>query len=955
MMRMATQLNKLTLCKTFRFNILPRITFANSFLAYRSLPGQIISSGKILFLILFLSYNHLFAGTTGKLAGKVRDDSTGEPLVGVNLVLTGTDMGAATDEDGAYFVLQIPPGTYDLSATMIGYQEVIVKNVRIKIDLTTNIDINLSPGVVGLEEITVISERPMIQPDITYSQANVGSDEISALPVEELEEVISLQAGVVVGSDGTMHVRGGRGGEIVYLIDGISVTDPFTSGMAVELENNAIQELQFISGTFNAEYGQAMSGVVNIVTKDGSYNRYQSNLQMNIGDYWSSDDNIFMNIGKIEPTSLRDWQGSISGPTPLTGKKSSFFASGRYFFDEGYLYGQRRYWPDSFIQDPVTTTWNLVKAGDEKFVPMNWVEQLSGQLKMSLKLGTRSKISANITGSNTQFQTYNHKFKYNPEGDYQRFRTNSSIIAKYEQSLSPATFFTLNYSLTTNRYRYYVYEDPLDSTHYNVDPRIFSAASGYNFYIGGFRMGHYDRESQIQTYKADLLSQLTNLHQLKLGIEFRSSRFQETSFTILYNEDTDYIPQLPKENSPNFNKLIRTPTEFSVYSQDKIEFKDLIINLGIRWDYFDPDWKILSDPADPNYKQPLKPVNQYFDENGDGEINEDEIRPDNMKNDTDRLGYWFVTSSPKSQLSPRVALAFPITDAGVMHFSYGHFFQIPAYRYLYSNPDFEVTPGLSTTMGNADLEPERTTQYEVGFQQQIGFNTVIDVTAYYKDIRNLLGTKIVDTFIAGDRYALYVNRDYGNVRGVTISLTKRSSGFVSGALDYTYSFAEGNASDPAAAYYDELSGNEPEKQLVALDWDQRHTLNGTLTLHPSQSSGLSLVLQYWSGLPYTPSLAGTRIAYENSERKPDQYNVDLRSFWKFKFMNMNLSLNLSIYNLLDRRNEVLVYSDTGRATYTLIPTYTPQEQTHNTLDEYLVRPDFYSSPRQVKLGLTLSI
>lgn len=231
---------------------------------------------------------------------------------------------------------------------------------------------------------------------------------------------------------------------------------------------------------------------------------------------------------------------------------------------------------------------------------------------------------------------------------------------------------------------------------------------------------------------------------------------------------------------------------------------------------------------------------------------------------------------------------------------------------------------------------------------------MIDVTGFYKDIRNLLGTKIVDTFIAGDRYGLYVNRDYGNIRGITVSLTKRPSGFVSGSLDYTYSFAEGNASDPAAAYYDELSGNEPEKQLVALDWDQRHTLNSILTFHPAQNSGISLVLQYWSGLPYTPSLAGTRLAYENSERKPDQYNIDLRSFWNFKIGGLHISFHLNIYNLFDHRNEVLVYNDTGRAGYSLISTYTPQEQTHNTLDEYLIRPDFYSSPRQIKLGLTVT-
>jgi outer membrane receptor protein involved in Fe transport len=409
----------------------------------------------------------------------------------------------------------------------------------------------------------------------------------------------------------------------------------------------------------------------------------------------------------------------------------------------------------------------------------------------------------------------------------------------------------------------------------------------------------------------------------------RSSQLYEKSFTILYDEDTGYKPEIPTSDTPFNNKYTKHPFEYSAYLQDKIEYNDLVINMGLRWDFFEPDGEVLADPSDPNYHQPLKPINQYFDENNDGTISEAEARPDNKKSDADRLKYWFRKTTSKSQLSPRLALAFPITDKGVMHFSYGHFFQIPQYRYLYINPDFEITP-VSDILGNANLEPERTTQYEVGFQQQIGSNLGLDMTGFYKDIRNLLGIKIVDVFGGGDRYFLYVNRDYGNIRGIVISITRRPTGFISGTLSYTYSISEGNASDPAAAYYDEQAGNEPEKQLVALDWDQRHTLNTTITFHAFRGSGISFIGQYGSGLPYTPSLAGTRIAFENSERRPDQFDVDIRSYWNFKILGLNAALHFNIYNLFDRRNEVSVYYDTGRAGYSLIPTYTPQEQRFNT-------------------------
>ena len=132
-----------------------------------------------------------------------------------------TNLGAATDGDGNYYILQVPPGTYSVRFTMIGYQDLIMNNVRIQVDLTTTINASLSESVIGMNEVVVQAERPMIQTDVTYSQANISSEEVEMLPVEEFEDVIALQAGVV-SSNGEIHVRGGRGGEIAYMVDGIT-------------------------------------------------------------------------------------------------------------------------------------------------------------------------------------------------------------------------------------------------------------------------------------------------------------------------------------------------------------------------------------------------------------------------------------------------------------------------------------------------------------------------------------------------------------------------------------------------------------------------------------------------------------------------------------------------------------------------------------------------------------
>ena len=185
----------------------------------------------VFFLFLVIS-EILLSGTTGKLSGRVTDKTTGDPLIGVNVMVEGTVLGAATDSDGSFFILQLPPGSYNVRFSMIGYQTLVMNNVRIRVDLTTTLDGQLQESSVDMEEIVVQAERPMIQTDVTYSQANISSDEVEMLPVEEFEDVIALQAGVVT-TGGEIHVRGGRGGEISYMVDGITVTDPYNSGIAV--------------------------------------------------------------------------------------------------------------------------------------------------------------------------------------------------------------------------------------------------------------------------------------------------------------------------------------------------------------------------------------------------------------------------------------------------------------------------------------------------------------------------------------------------------------------------------------------------------------------------------------------------------------------------------------------------------------------------------------------------
>ena len=994
--------------------------------------------GRFYLLAVCFLWSLAFGGTTGKLAGRVTSKETGEPLIGANVMILGTTLGAATDIDGNFYVLQISPGTYSLRYSMIGYQSLVMNDVRIRVDLTTTMDGALNESVVGLEEIVVQAQRAIIQSDVTYSQANISSAEVDMLPVEEFEDVLALQAGVV-SLGGELHVRGGRGGEISYLIDGMTVTDPYNAGIAVEIENNAIQELQFISGTFNAEYGQAMSGIVNIITKDGDYSNFSGNVSVNGGSYLSQGNyldvvsrgsggvrdtiaqNVFPQLGSVNFGNISDFKGNFEGP--IFPGKISFFASGRYKKDFGYLYGQRIFHPNSFVWVDGLNNWILdetvvntqnpnhgklgndyVPAKDDSlmllidslreadafdWIPMDWSEQISTQFKLTWKVTPYLKMSFNKMVSNTHSQSYSHSYRWNPDGRPHIFSTNDGNLFRADLSLNQSTFASVMFSQAENHYRSHLSDDStfykkiideygddnystshLDTTLYEADPRIFDYASGNNFNVGGQSMGIYNRKSTVRTLKGELTSQVNKEHQVKTGFEYRLTNITMSDLTVQYNSGTAFQPyylnpiKSPKHDT--FGTDGREPIEWSIYLQDKIEQDQMIVNIGLRYDFFDPKWKVLNDTEDPNYLEPLKPINTYFDTDKDGEISDEEMTDNNRKSDDDRLDSnangekWFRHVSPKTQFSPRFALAFPITETGYMHFSYGHFFQNPSFSYIYDNPEFEVpaASGVSNTMGNADMQPQRTTQYEVGFSQQIGTDIGIEVTGYFKDIRNLNSTEIKKSFVAGDRYGMYVNKDHANSRGITLAVSKRSLQNFSGNVDYTYSVSEGNASDPTAAFYDEQSDIEPEKVLVPLDWDQRHTINGTMTYHPIPTSGISLVFNYGSGFPYTTEFIGIRTAFENNGLKPSTFNVDMRSYMNFSIMRkFMISAHINVYNLFDIRNELTVFNDTGRSTYSLNRTYTPQYSGPmlNSLDEYQVRPDYYSPPRQIKVGLSISL
>ena len=203
--------------------------------------------------------------TTGKISGLVVDKANTNPLPGANVYLEGSSYGTASDENGRFSLINIRPGKYVLKVDMIGYKSVVMQDVCISVNRTLSLDIELEETVLEGEVVTVEVNRLAQKKDQTGTIKNISGDEINALPVESVGSVVNMQAGVVNG-----HFRGGRNTEVTYMIDGVQVDETFGGSSAtVDIQPEAVQDLEVITGTFNAEYGRAMSGVVNVVTKDG--------------------------------------------------------------------------------------------------------------------------------------------------------------------------------------------------------------------------------------------------------------------------------------------------------------------------------------------------------------------------------------------------------------------------------------------------------------------------------------------------------------------------------------------------------------------------------------------------------------------------------------------------------------------------------------------------------------
>lgn len=904
----------------------------------------------ILALLMFVALSAM-AGTTGKIAGRVLDNS-GNPLVGATVMIVGTSYGAMTDANGEYFIINLQPGTYTLKASMVGMGYSTMEGIQVVTDLTTRTDFQLNPEAIGNTLITVTDQRGMILRDVTSSVQVISRDEIRTMPVAGIADIVNQQAGAT-SQGNQLHVRGGRAGEVVYLVDGVAQIDPRFNTFGSDIPMSAISETSIITGGFGAEYGNAQSGVINIITREGGSN-YTGSVSAN-GNNWealgTASDWTWSHPGPFREARLNA-EVAIGGPEPFTSYllpaiglnipgDTRLFVSAEWLQTGGGEDGRYAYWFNG------------------------WEDMTSVNVKLTYKPTPRTKL--NFTGyymdrtrgfgiwqwhkfedvyidEDTLSPTYEDTIANGANILYglpTRFNTNYSIGFGLTQTLSDATFLEFKLNQYQAKFEYRILNDP-ENPLYGVDPLYMTEYLGEGwtiedwleytpsrtldsdgFYRGGAsRYAWNNSSSTTSTLRLDITSQVNNNHQIKAGIEGK------------YFDIFDYNVDTASGGNIYMDRYHVFPNGGAVYLQDKMEYRGMIVNAGLRFDYFDSNFDNY--PADPS--NPVVPGTSPSD-------------PNHIINP--------VSIPIKYHLSPRIGFSHPITERDVLHFTYGHYFQTPQFDRLFGGADFDLS-GAFPIVGNPGLDPEETISYEVGVKHQFDDITMIDITGYYKDITGLVDMQ-KNFYTAVDGYDMYINADYGNVRGAELSIMRRPSNFWSFNANYSYSVSMGKSSSATQNYTYVWAGWVIPKKESYLNWDQRHSVNANLDYriprgegptigdsHFLEGLGAHVEWAFGSGFPYSSANQGTEAPEINDMRYPFTMNTTLKVNKTFWLGPVSMDIYCWVENLFNRHN---IFDIREEAWYDADQDG-DGEPDHDPMGQ-LGDPSAYTRHRQIRFGIGL--
>jgi len=799
----------------------------------------------ILSVFLLFVVSRTMAGITGKIAGKVTDAKTGKPLFGADVIIEGTKQGAATDNKGNYFVINLSPGKYTVRAQMMGYAALTKTDVIVAIDHTVTVDFALTTTVLMGKGVTIVAPRDVIAFDVAATQVSLDAAEVKGVPqATTLQQVINLQAGVDFdpttrgySSPAEVTIRGGGRGQNALMVDGLMMVDDRANRPMMNVNLSAVQAVNIIKGGFNAEYGNVRSGLINIVTKEGSPNRYNGSLEARItpghlkhsgvsifnpNNYflrpyldpavcyvgtangtwdaatqarypsfmgWNEFANTLTGMTADDARNLFIWQhraqgsdalgrkagsygdkpdwdveGSLGGPVPFLSKKLgglSFFASYRTHNELFALPTNRDYYQEQNSQLKLTAKIlpSLKLTLDGLYSETHTVQSAprADGMDAYMTSGTDILYSAIATG-------YDYVLGQNAALYYPAALNNFDIYRSMEgisidHVLSRSTFYNVRISMSRvqnfcggpSRFRDETTIRNFGSTAADETPLGYKVGI-FTMYDGMSTSGEGSVRdySEVNTVnaKVDMTSQVNKYNEVKIGAEFN---YDDINTHYEHNQIGDTGNNWVVE-------WRRFPYRGGAYVQDKLEFKGMIANIGLRADMNFPNSKAFATERYSMYFR--KKFMETFQQLAPSEPAKNHLK-----------------------LSPRLGISHPISDKAKLYFNYGHFYSMPT-----SNEMFMImkrSKGLSD-IGNPSVDMPKTVAYELGVEYNISNMFMLHLSGYYKDVSDQLANIHYVGYDGGVDYWSRQNQNYEDIRGFEVRIEKRLGSWVTGWANYNY-------------------------------------------------------------------------------------------------------------------------------------------------------------------------
>jgi len=950
---------------------------------------------RLVALAALLSFS--WAQTTGKISGTVTAED-GTPLSGANVSVSGTASGAAADENGAFQILNVPAGSYTVKASYIGYSSLEISGVRITSGLNTEVDFALAVSAVEGDVVQVTAEKPLIQKDETSSVSVVTSEQLENMPIRSLDGVLATMPGVVVQNN-DVHIRGGRDNEVAYFLNGASTTNLGNRENLVYVPQEAIEELQVQVGGYDAEVSGANSGVVKRSLKRGT-----SELAMNFShqtDGGAAGDDFMGGYSYGHTTTL----ASVSGPL-LGESLKYFAAYESSKEEDPYVKVSKAFaFEDQMDENPSATTYGadefdlswkdgVTPGSDDEFTNITGTLTYdAGPLRATVGVVNNSKTNNHGGGIMSQLRW----------GGATIMTEDSAVVdvdPRYSYSESSSNMLTaeLTYALGSktilraNASSYSQQSETKDSwfgdkwqswhdssavqTKLGIHDSVWTPfksyysqkgsyqVNGMSFSRPGSRPSSYYKSAYDKTGFSASVQHVMGNHDIKAGFDYNQhtlrdyyanpsvmkfsldnetavSKYGHVGFGSWDAIPDDYLKTYVDGYGYDFdgteidgqyewvdgddpeNVILldgaKTPTETGFYIQDKMEFDDIIVNVGLRMDKLDPSELTLDRPDSV----------MFYETSG-------YIKPES-----------WTKVDPYTEIQPRIGISFPFTDRTNVYGYYGRFSQLVDLNSMYYTAyDYrtQINSGgnyYSNPVGFG-LEPVRTTQYEIGFKQQISDNAALKVTGFYKNQKGLIQADRVSEYY-GDldgAYNYVRNGDFATTKGLEFSLALRRFNGLAVNMNYTMSQAEGTGSGRASYLAALDRQSTPPLMVNPVDFNQAHSgsvnldyrVSGTNTLLDGLGSNMLFTFNSGHNFTYVYRPVGGQVSafdagvdYMNDTRSrqalepigasqtPWVYNVDLKLDKRFAFGSYGVTVFARVNNLLDRRNALNVYQATGSA------------------------------------------